>query len=103
MKKRILASLLSLVMVLSMFQTALAAEGFTPADEPQQDEAVCICDALCTEEMVNTDCPVCGGEAGYPHSIIDDNRRKQIEAEYLSVLLLHYDPNRLPKGETLEQ
>ena len=30
MKKRILASLLSLVMVLSMFQTALAAEGFTP-------------------------------------------------------------------------
>ena len=40
---------------------------------------------------------------GYPHSIIDDNRRKQIEAEYLSVLLLHYDPNRLPKGETLEQ
>ena len=65
MKKRILASLLSLVMVLSMFQTALAAEGFTPADEPQQDEAVCICDALCTEEMVNTDCPVCGGEAGY--------------------------------------
>ena len=64
MKKRILASLLSLVMVLSMFQTALAAEGFTPADEPQQDEAVCICDALCTEEMVKTDLHVCAGEEG---------------------------------------
>lgn len=65
MKKRILASLLSLVMVLSMFPTALAAEGFTQADEPQQDEAVCICDALCTEEIVNADCPICGEEAGY--------------------------------------
>ena len=65
MKKRILASLLALVMVLSMVPAALAAEGFTQADEPQQDEAVCICDALCTEETVNADCPVCGGEAGY--------------------------------------
>ena len=65
MKKRILASLLSLVMVLSMFPTALAAGNFTPTDEPQQDEAVCICDALCTEGTVNTDCPVCGGEVGY--------------------------------------
>ena len=65
MKKRILASLLPLVMILSMFPTALAAEDVTPTDEPTQNEVVCICDALCTEEMVNTDCPVCGGEAGY--------------------------------------
>ena len=65
MKKRILASLLSLVMVLSMLPTALAAEDFTPTGGPQQDEAVCICKALCTEEEINTDCPVCGGEAGY--------------------------------------
>ncbi|WP_417083218.1 helix-turn-helix domain-containing protein [Evtepia gabavorous] len=39
---------------------------------------------------------------GYSHNIIDDNRRKQIEAEYLTALWLHYDIHRLPKGETLE-
>ena len=65
MKKRILASLLSLVMVLSMVPTALAAEDFTLTGEPRQDDAVCICEALCTGETFNTDCPVCGGEAGY--------------------------------------
>ena len=39
---------------------------------------------------------------GCLHSIVDDNRRKQIEAEYLAAFLLHYDVSRLPKGETLE-
>ena len=65
MKKRMLAGLLSLAMVLSMFPTALAAEGFTPADESEQNEPVCICETHCTEEAVNEDCPVCNGGAGY--------------------------------------
>ncbi len=65
MKKRILASVLALVMALSMVPTALAAEKFTPADDTPQEAAVCTCEALCTEEAVNADCPVCGGEAGY--------------------------------------
>lgn len=59
MKRRILASLLALVMVLSMVPVALAAE------EPQETEPVCTCTALCTEESVNMDCPVCGGEGGF--------------------------------------
>lgn len=58
MKKRLLASLLSVVMVLTMLPTALAAENLTPADEPFQ-ETVCICESRCTEEAYNAACPVC--------------------------------------------
>ena len=65
MKKRFLASLLALIMVLSTIPTALAIENFTQADEPQQAKPVCICETLCTEETFNTDCPICGSDAGY--------------------------------------
>ena len=66
MKKRILACLLMMCMLVTMLPaTAFAAEEVAPTDEPTQNEAVCISDALCTEEMVNADCPVCGGESGY--------------------------------------
>ena len=77
MKKRILASVLALVMALSMVPTALAAEEFTPTDDTPQEEAVCTCEALCTEEAVNADCPVCGGEAGYAACAYTD---QEIEA-----------------------
>ena len=103
MKKRILACLLMMCMLVTMVPaTAFAAEDVAPTDEPQHiNEAVCICDALCTErnsqyrlsclrrrsglyrlhlhyrgtaqdeasafrdalcteEAVNADCPVCG-------------------------------------------
>ena len=66
MKKRILACLLMICMLVTMVPaTAFAAEEVAPTDEPMQNEAVCICDALCTEGTVNTDCPVCGDETGY--------------------------------------
>lgn len=31
---------------------------------PAAEEAECICETKCTEEKVNADCPVCGGENG---------------------------------------
>ncbi|WP_459690265.1 autotransporter outer membrane beta-barrel domain-containing protein, partial [Agathobaculum sp. TL06] len=58
MRKRILATLLSVVMILSMLPTALA-EGPEPTDG-QLPEAECICEAACTEEDFNELCPVCG-------------------------------------------
>ena len=39
---------------------------------------------------------------GCPHDIIDENIKRQIEAEYLTAFWLYYDIHRLPKGETLE-
>lgn len=79
MKKRILSSFLSLVLVLSLMPvSALAAEGpqnVAPAvvtEEPGEvhgeppveeaagpEEPACICESLCTGETVNTDCPIC--------------------------------------------
>lgn len=41
-------------------------------------------------------------EHGIPHEILDENRKKQIESEYINALILYYDTKRLPKGETLE-
>ena len=41
-------------------------------------------------------------EQGAPHEVVDEERRKQIEAEYIHALVLHYDPDRLPAGEALE-
>lgn len=83
MKKRILAGLLSVVMVLTMLPTALAAEGLTlPAGDPSQDETVCICEALCTAETVNAACPVCAGDftaCGYKEQ--DDTSLNGIEDE----------------------
>lgn len=62
MRKRLLASLLSLVMVLTMLPAAALA-----ADPPEEAAPVedCICTELCTVENINGDCPVCGGEGGY--------------------------------------
>ena len=62
MRKRLLVSLLSLVMVLTMLPAAALA-----ADPPEETAPVedCICTELCTVENINGDCPVCGGEGGY--------------------------------------
>ena len=81
MKKRILACLLMMCMLVTMVPaTAFAAEDVAPTDEPQQNEAVCICDALCTEGTVNTDCPVCGGEVGYTACTYTTEEPQQDEA-----------------------
>lgn len=40
-------------------------------------------------------------EEGVPHKVIDENRRKQIEAEYVAALILRYDADRRP-GEAPE-
>ena len=42
-------------------------------------------------------------EHGTPHEVLDENRKKQIESEYINALILYYDTRRLPNGETLER
>ena len=58
MKKRILASFLSLVLVLSLVpMSALAAdENDLTGGDPVP---VCTCETLCTAEAVNMECPIC--------------------------------------------
>ena len=57
MKKRILASLLSLCLIVGLLPTAALAadESGTEGEMP----AVCTCTALCTEGSVDETCPVC--------------------------------------------
>lgn len=57
MKKRILASLLSLCLIVGLLPTAVLAadESGTEGESP----AVCTCTALCTEGNVDETCPVC--------------------------------------------
>ena len=57
MKKRILASLLSLCLIVGLLPTAVLAadEIGTEGEMP----AVCTCTALCTEGSVDETCPVC--------------------------------------------
>ena len=63
MKKRLLASLLSLAMVLTMLPSAaLATEDDPDTGEPSEDTPTCICTEPCTEAG-NPDRPVC--LAGY--------------------------------------
>ena len=58
-RKRLLALVLSLSLVMGMTPVTALAEG---NGEQQEDSEVCICTVPCTEESVNTDCPVCGVE-----------------------------------------
>lgn len=59
MKKRLLASLLSLAMVLTILPTAALAVGDDPdTGEPSEDTLACTCTAPCTEEST-PDCPIC--------------------------------------------
>ena len=57
MKKRILASLLSLCLIVGLLPTAVLAadESGTEGETP----AVCTCTALCTEGSVDETCPIC--------------------------------------------
>ena len=56
MKKRLLASILSLAMVFSLVPVSALAED----EEPGGDSApVCTCEARCTGETVDETCPVC--------------------------------------------
>ena len=58
MKKRILASLLSLVLALSLapMSTLAAEENDLTGSDPVP---VCTCETLCTAEDVNMECPIC--------------------------------------------
>ena len=42
-------------------------------------------------------------DANVPHFVIDEEYRSRMESAYLEAVLLHYDIDRLPPGETLEQ
>lgn len=56
MKKRLLASVMSLCMILSLLPVSALAE--EPAETPEADPT-CICETMCTEDSWNEDCPVC--------------------------------------------
>ena len=56
MKKRLLASLLSLCLLTGLIPTAALAAEDDAGDALSPD---CICEALCTENEVDGNCPVC--------------------------------------------
>ena len=56
MRKRLFSILLALCMVLSLVPTTAFAEDST------EETPVCTCEIACTEETMNTECPVCGAE-----------------------------------------
>ena len=56
MKKRLLASVMSLCMILSLLPVSALAE--EPAETPEADPT-CICETMCTEDSWNEACPVC--------------------------------------------
>ena len=56
MRKRLFSILLALCMVLCLVPTTAFAEDST------EETVVCTCEIACTEETMNTECPVCGAE-----------------------------------------
>ena len=59
MKKRILASLMSLCLLVGLLPTAaFAAEGTFPTEQAEQ-LAICTCEVLCTEDGKDETCTVC--------------------------------------------
>ena len=56
MKKRLFSILLALCMVLCLVPTTAFAESET------EETPVCTCEIACTEETMNTECPICGAE-----------------------------------------
>ena len=66
MKKRLFAFLLALTLALSLLPVAVFAEGEDAAtsdtQQEQQQQPVCVCEAACTAEGMNADCPICGAE-----------------------------------------
>ncbi len=66
MKKRLFAVLLALTLALSLLPVAVFADGedaaASNAQQEQQQQPVCVCEAACTAEGMNADCPICGAE-----------------------------------------
>ena len=56
MKKRLFSILLAQCMVLCLVPTTAFAE------DSMEETPVCTCEIACTEETMNTECPVCGAE-----------------------------------------
>ena len=85
MKKRLFSILLALCMVLCLVPTTAFAESET------EETPVCTCEIACTEETMNTECPVCGAEGA-----LAENCGKYVEpaAE---------DEISQPEGEELQE
>ena len=56
----ILMRLGALLLCFALLVGILPAGALAADTEPAKGTEVCICDTLCTEDSVNTDCPVCG-------------------------------------------
>ena len=63
MRKRLFSILLALCMVLCLVPITAFAEDNTEGKPP-----VCTCETACTEETMNTECPVCGVEGALPEN-----------------------------------
>lgn len=83
MKKRLFSPLLAAALAAAVALTAAALPAFADGGEEtpitigqsQEQQAECICTALCTGDSVNADCPVCGAEDA------DLNKCKGFEAQ----------------------
>ena len=70
MKKRLFSPLLAAALAAAVALTAAALPAFADGGEEtpitigqsQEQQAECTCTALCTEDNINEDCPVCGAE-----------------------------------------
>ena len=68
MKKRLISILLTVCMMLFLVPNTAFAEG------EAEESPVCTCETACTEETMNTECPVCGVE-----SALAENCGKYVE------------------------
>ena len=85
MKKRLFSILLALCMVLCLVPTTAFAESET------EETPVCTCEIACTEETMNTECPVCGAEGA-----LAENCGKYVEPAAEGVA-------SQPEGEELQE
>ena len=101
MKRRIISVLLVLVMALTLLPTAAFATEEDVAAPAERQEPVCVCEAACTEEAMNADCPICGAEGAHTH---DCARYQDGEKPAVSgAAQPGAEPEKQPEGEEKPQ
>ena len=75
--RKLLSLILTAAMALTLLPTAALASEDEAADAP-----VCVCEALCTEEATNADCPVCAeGYENCAYTALEDPVKSPAEGE----------------------
>ena len=110
MKKRLLASILSLAMVFSLVPVSALAVDEEPGGDPAP---VCTCEARCTGETVDETCPVCAEDdtlCAYEEAPVDEGEPTPctltegctLEAGHEGECVLPDEPEE-PAGPTVEE